>query len=108
LQRAWNRAGGSKFGFPILEFVEDSVLLARERAWIELTRCTDRALGFNVHLHTTSPGSAFGLTWAGFRDPSENHVTILNLHAFCRGKHLCFSAIAQLARGRSKLKSHKG
>ena len=108
MQQAWNCYGGKNFEFTILEFAEVPDLLERERAWIELTRCTDRTLGFNVLLHTTSAGSGCGLTWVGFRDPAGNPVTIVNLHDFCRRNLLCSEAMGQLAKGKSKLKSHKG
>jgi len=108
MQQAWNRYGGKDFAFTILEFAEVPDLLERERAWIERTRCTDRTLGFNVNPHTTSAGSGFGLTWVGFRDPAGNPVTIINLADFCRRNLLNSGAMGQLARGTSKLKSHKG
>jgi hypothetical protein len=108
MQQAWNRHGGENFKFTILEFAEAADLLERERAWIELTRCTDRTLGFNVNPHATSAGSGFGLTWVGFRDPAGNPVTIINLPDSCRRNLLNAGAMRQLARGKSKLKSHKG
>jgi hypothetical protein len=107
MQQAWNRDGGKNFEFTILEFAEAADLLERETAWIELTRCTDRTLGFNVNPHATSAGG-FGLTWVGFRDPGGNPVTISNLPDFCRRNLLNAGAMRQLARGKSKLKSHKG
>jgi group I intron endonuclease len=45
MQQAWNRYGGKNFQFTILEFAEVPDLLERERAWIELTRCTDTLSG---------------------------------------------------------------
>jgi hypothetical protein len=108
MQQAWNRYGGKNFEFTILEFAKAADLLERETAWIELTGCTDRTVGFNVSPHATSAGSGFGLTWVGFRDPAGNPLTIINLTDFCRSNLLNATAMGQLARGKSRLKSHKG
>ncbi|HYF65142.1 MAG TPA: hypothetical protein VD886_20110 [Herpetosiphonaceae bacterium] len=47
--------------------------------------------------------------WEGFIDPEGNPVPpITNLHEFCREHNLTATAMATLARGVKKLKSHKG
>jgi group I intron endonuclease len=56
LQQAWNLYGEASFAFTVLEHVEPPRLLVREQGWIELTRCTDRRIGFNVKLQATASG----------------------------------------------------
>lgn len=108
LQRAWLRYGQRAFEFSVLELVGWKRLLRREQSWIERLRATDRKRGFNVHRHTTSGGRGHGLRWVGFRNPRGKSVTIVNLLDFCRRNQLSCTAMAQLAKGKSKLKSHKG
>jgi hypothetical protein len=108
LQSAWRLHGEACFEFTVLEYVDPSRLLRAEQSWIEWTRCTDRSIGFNIKLEATSAGFGIGRTWPGFRDPRGEFVTIVNLSDFCRRNHLNAAAMAQLFRGRSKLKSHKG
>jgi group I intron endonuclease len=108
LQGAWNRYGADSFEFLVLQYVDEIELLSVEQRWIEQTRCTERAVGFNINLHTTRSGSGVGLRWEGFRDPDGNPVTITNLHEFCRRNRLDFSSMHRLYKGQSKLKSYKG
>jgi group I intron endonuclease len=108
LQRAWLRCGEEAFEFLVLELTGLKRLLRREQLWIARLRATDRKRGFNVHRHATSGGRGHGLTWVGFRNPKGKSVKIVNLFDFCRRNKLSPSAMAQLARGKSKLKSHKG
>jgi len=108
LQSAWNLYGETSFEFSVLEYVEEHRLLMTEQLWINKTRCTDRLVGFNIKLEATSAGQGIGRTWEGFRDPSGNPVTIVNLAEFCRRNRLNMTAMRQLFEGRSKLKSHKG
>jgi group I intron endonuclease len=108
LQSAWKLYGPANFEFSVLQYVVDNALLATEQAWIERTRCTDRSVGFNIRSYAACGGEALGLTWEGFRDPSGNPVTIVNLSAFCKKNGLSHTAMSQLSKGRSKLKSHKG
>jgi hypothetical protein len=108
LQSAWNKYGETSFEFSVLEYVEQHHLLITEQLWINQTGCTDRRIGFNVKLEATSAGQGIGRTWDGFRDPSGNPVTIVNLADFCRRNRLNMTAMRQLFGGQSKLKSHKG
>ena len=108
LQSAWNLYGETNFEFSVLEYVDEQRLLTTEQLWIDKTGCTDRRIGFNVKLEATSAGQGIGRTWEGFRDPSGNVVTIVNLADFCRRNRLSMTAMSQLFKGQSKLKSHKG
>jgi group I intron endonuclease len=108
LQQAWNLYGEASFAFTVLEPVEPPRLLVREQDWIELTGCTDRRIGFNIKPEATCAGLGIGRTWLGFRDPNGNAVTIVNLSDFCRRESLNAGSMHSLAKGRSKLKSHKG
>ena len=108
LQSAWNLYGETSFEFSVLEYVEEHRLLMTEQLWISKTGCTDRRIGFNVKLEATSAGQGIGRTWDGFRDPSGNPVTIVNLSDFCRRNRLNMTAMSQLFKGQSKLKSHRG
>jgi len=108
LQSAWNLYGKTSFEFSVLEYVQDDKLLTTEQLWINKTGCTDRRIGFNVKLEATSASQGIGRTWDGFRDPSGNPVTIVNLSEFCRRNGLSLSSMLRLFKGRSKLKSCKG
>lgn len=108
LQQAWNKYGERNFEFSVLEFVTAADLLAAEQAWLDRTGCANRAIGFNVYNIAGSPGEISAQVWEGFVDPEGNAVTITNLHGFCRQHELSFTAMYRLAKGRSKLKSHKG
>jgi len=108
LQRAWIRYGARRFEFMVLELVGAKRLRGRELTWIERLRAADRKRGFNINRRASDGFRYPGRTWTGFRNPAGKAVTIVNLHDFCRRKKLCFSAMAQLAKGKRKLKSHKG
>jgi hypothetical protein len=108
LQSAWNLYGHSSFEFSVLEYVDDHRLLTTEQWWINKTGRTDRRIGSNVKPEATSAGQGIGRTWGGFRDPVGNPVTIVNLSDFCRRNRLNMTAMRQLFKGQSKLKSHKG
>ena len=108
LQSAWNLYGEASFEFSVLEYAEERQLLITEQLWINKTSCTDRRIGFNVKLEATSAGQGIGRTWDGFRDPGGSPVTIVNLADFCRRNRLNMTAMSQLFKGQSKLKSHKG
>jgi group I intron endonuclease len=108
LQKAWNRYGEESFAFSVLESVEASDLLRSEQVWMDRTGCTDRRIGFNIYDLAGSPGETHAQVWEGFVDPSGNEVTITNLQAFCRQHGLDHSSMIRLARGNTKLKSHKG
>ncbi len=58
LQRAWNKYGPDSFYFSVLEFVSPDELISREQAWIDKTRCCDRAVGFNM---SPTAGSVLGI-----------------------------------------------
>lgn len=108
LQQAWMKYGEDQFEFSVLECVERDNLLLKEQFWIDQTGCTDRKVGFNVYPIAGSPGEANARVWNGFVDPSGNTVSIKNLDDFCRQQGLTFTAMRQLFKGTSKLKSHKG
>lgn len=108
LQGSWNKYGEDAFEFTVLAYVEPADLLRTEQEWIDKTRCADQKVGFNLYARAGSPGDTFAQTWEGFIDPDGNEVTITNLHLFCHQQSLNFAAMAQLAKGKSKLKSHKG
>jgi group I intron endonuclease len=56
LQAAWNKYWSVSFEFIILELIKDkNKLLEREQYWIDLTKCCDRNIGYNVHLIAGSP-----------------------------------------------------
>ena len=109
LQSAWNAYGESGFEFSVVEYVVDEkLLLFAEQLWIRKTNCTDRELGFNIKQEATAAGMGVGRAWPGFLDPAGNAVTIVNLSNFCRQNRLSTTAMSQLFKGQSKLKSHKG
>ena len=108
LQRAWRRYREINFDFEVLELVRPSRLLAAEQSWLDRTRCVDRRIGFNVHARAFAAGRFGAQTWEGYFDPQGRPVTITNLQKFCRLNGLSNTAMAQLFKGRSKLKSHKG
>lgn len=108
LQLAWNKYGEAEFDFSVLEFAQPTDLLRAEQAWLDRTGCADRRVGFNVFYVAGSPGDAFAQVWEGFVTPDGQEVTITNLYEFCRRHNLNFSAMHRLAKGKSKLKSHKG
>jgi len=108
LQAAWNLYGEDSFAFTILEIVKRHELLAAEQKWLDRTRCTDSAIGFNIYPIAGSPGDQLAKTWHGFIDPTGNEVTISNLSEFCRLHNLDHPSMIRLAQGKSKLKSHKG
>jgi group I intron endonuclease len=108
LQSAWNLYGETSFEFSVLEYVDETRLLATEQFWIDKTGCADRQIGFNIKPYATKAGGGVGLTWEGFCDPDGTPVTITNLHDFCRRKRLDFPSMHRLWKGQSKLKSYKG
>jgi hypothetical protein len=108
LQQAWSKFGEERFEFSVLEYVEASELLRCEQAWLDRTQCTNPNIGFNIYDVAGSPGAMHAQVWEGFIDPDGNEVTITNLQALCRQHGLDHSAMIRLARGNSKLKSHKG
>jgi len=108
LQAAWNLFGEAEFEFEILEYVPKPQLLTAEQKWIDQTRCTDRTVGFNVIALASTQNQKTPYTWDGFHDPEGNAVSIVNLTQFCRDHDLDFPSMHRLARGVSKLKSHKG
>jgi group I intron endonuclease len=108
LQFAWNLYGETSFEFSVVEYVDETRLLATEQFWIDKTGCIDRQIGFNIKPDATSAGEGVGLTWEGFCDPDSNPVTITNLHDFCRRNRLDFPSMHRLWKGQSKLKSYKG
>lgn len=107
LQQAWIRHGEPRFEFRVLELVEPELLRRKELSWIDRLHATDRRRGFNVN-RRTGGSRPRGRTWIGFRSPSGRAVRIVNLQNFCRRKQLSATAMGLLARGKSKLKSHKG
>jgi group I intron endonuclease len=108
LQQAWNKYGEENFEFSVLEYASKKDLLAAEQVWIDKTDCTDRSKGFNISNIAGSPGNSLVQTWEGFIDPEGSEVVITNLDEFCRKHNLSRSAMWSLARGKSKLKSHRG
>lgn len=108
LQAAWKKYGSENFEFSILEFIDKSELLEVEQKWLDLTKCCDRKIGFNLYNTAGSPGDKNARIWNGFIDPSGNEVTINNLNKFCRQNNLNNSSMLRLAKGGSKLKSYKG
>jgi group I intron endonuclease len=108
LQNAWEKYGEASFEFEILEFVDVPNLLRAEQEWIDSTGCTDKTIGFNLYGIAGSPGDSFAQTWEGFINPDGNEVIITNLQHFCRKNNLSFNAMHRLAKGKSKLKGHKG
>ena len=108
LQNAWIRHGAANFEFTILEFADRDQLLRKEQDWIDRTGCVDRRKGFNIKPLAAAPGAGIGQTWSGFRNPTGDPVTIVNLSSFCRQNHLDFPSMHRLSKGASKLKSYKG
>ncbi len=108
LQLAWNKYGEKSFEYSVLELVDSSDLLRVEQEWIDRTGCAHSDIGFNVYDTAGSPGEANAQVWNGFIDPDGNEVIITNLHKFCREHGLDHPSMLRLARGHSKLKSHKG
>jgi hypothetical protein len=108
LQHAWDRYGESDFELVVLEYVEVARLLDTEQLWIDRTGCINRCVGYNIKPEATCSGRGIGRTWLGFRDPNGNAITIVNLADFCRRESLNAGAMHSLAKGQSKLKSHKG
>lgn len=108
LQQAWDKYGEENFEFIVLEYVERGGLLAAEQIWMDKSDCTNREKGFNIFDTAGSPGDTLAQIWEGFTDPAGNEVIISNLHDFCRQNGLNFTAMRNLAKGTSKLKSHKG
>lgn len=59
LQNAWNLHGGGNFSFEIIELVLDRTdLLKREQYWMDITKCYERAYGYNI---SPTSGSTLGL-----------------------------------------------
>ena len=108
LQHAWMLYGATSFEFIVLELAEGARRLEAEQRWIQDTGCTDRRIGFNVKREATAAGEGVGRIWTGFRNPSGNPVTIVNLSEFCRRNGLDSGSMLRLFRGNSKLKSYKG
>ncbi|HEU5369275.1 MAG TPA: GIY-YIG nuclease family protein [Ktedonobacterales bacterium] len=108
LQNAWDRYGEANFEFSVLEYVDRANLLIAEQQWIDKSGCTDRNIGFNLYKIAGSPGDAHVQIWEGFIDPEGTEITISNLFDFCREHDLDWSSMYRLAKGKSKLKSHKG
>lgn len=49
LQNAWNKYGRNNFVFEIIEQVSSQrKLLEREQYWLDLTKCYDRNIGYNI------------------------------------------------------------
>lgn len=91
----------------IPQHVEAADLLRAEQEWIDRTDCTHRRVGFNISPLAGTPGG-ISMTWQGFCDPSGKPVAVVNLNDFCRRHRLDFPSMHRLAKGLSKLKSHKG
>lgn len=48
LQRAWNKYWSVSFEFSTLEFCEKDKLIEREQYWLDITKCYDREVGYNI------------------------------------------------------------
>ena len=108
LQAAWNMYGEKNFEFETLELAEPTELLLKEQNWINKTQSANQKFGFNIYSIAGSPGNVNAKVWEGFVDPDGNEITIKNLYDFCRQNNLDFPSMHRLAKGESKLKSHKG
>lgn len=108
LQEAWNMFEPEDFRFSILEFADEADLVTTEQKWIDQSGCTDKSIGFNIADNAEYPFGIREQVWEGFVDPSGHHVTITNLHKFCRENNLDFPSMHRLSKGISKLKSYKG
>jgi group I intron endonuclease len=57
LQAAWNKYGEQSFEYSILELTQDvkSVLLEREKYYLDITKCFIRNFGYNKNMFPNSP-----------------------------------------------------
>jgi hypothetical protein len=82
LQNVWNKYKEINFKFEIIEYCNELNLLEREQYWMDLTKCYDRNIGFNISKLASSrkgdkmPESAkiaIGNFWRG-KSKSKEHV----------------------------------
>lgn len=55
LQNAWNKYGGDRFVFEVLEYVMSFAVLEREQYWLDKLKPYDANTGFNIALDASSP-----------------------------------------------------
>jgi len=48
LQNAWNKYWNVSFKFEVIEYCEKEKLLEREQYWLDITKCYDRNIGYNI------------------------------------------------------------
>jgi len=136
LQRAWDKYGEDAFVFAVLEHVDDPrLLMEREQAWMDATRCYDRDYGYNLsrEVGTTRGVKASEETRAKMRearagkpkspkhvanqatslakdwwliDPEGTEYQVTNLKQFCLELGFDDGPFHRIADGR--LKSYKG
>lgn len=58
LQRAWNKYLELSFDFIVLEYCNENVLLEREQYYLDLTKCFDLYIGYNL---TPTAGNSKGV-----------------------------------------------
>ena len=114
LQRAWDKYGEEAFEFSVLEYVDNQdVLMEREQAWMDMTRCYERDYGYNLSrevgttrgvkhsnearakmsaarkgkpkslAHITNQAASVAGEWI-LITPNGEELYIKNLNAFCR------------------------
>lgn len=86
LQAAWDKHGEDAFEFVVIEECAPADCIAREQHWIDSTRATDRAFGFNL---APTAGSSLGYR--------HTEAAKAKVSAFFRGRKLSVETRAKMS-----------
>lgn len=92
LQNAWNKYGDWFLEFYIIEYCDREKLEEREQWWLDLTKCYDRLIGYNLYKTSFSPkGMKFSKETiekraSKLRGIKRDPILMANLAEFNRGK----------------------
>ena len=74
LQYAWNKYGNAAFELSIVEECDVDVLLEREQYYLDVTKCTDRLIGYNIAIKAGKGPDCTGLR-------QYNHMKAVNQYS---------------------------
>lgn len=136
MQHAWNKYGESAFSFQVLEYCQTNELREREQWWLDLTKCYEEEIGYNISRFAYAPMRGRNMSEGSRRkisssmkgitrtithqenntlanselweiiDISGKVIIIRNLAKFCRDNGLSHGSMHQVAYG--KRIQHKG
>lgn len=108
LQHAWNKYGSENFLFEILENVPRAKLIEREQYWLDLTKCYDKEIGFNINKNAEyNYFDSLAKTWI-VTTPEGKEITVESLSDFCEENDIRYNYLQRVAKGtRPHFKGYK-